>query len=98
MSSEEARLIVLLAGLDTQEAIIAEFRGSDLLYAGLLSDGWSRLYGGTRFIGTIIRGYTSDDVMIERTFGLRALNAIIESKVIAEDFARIVGLLERLRT
>ena len=77
MTAEVAARLIVLAGLDTQDAIAAEFNGAELLYAAISSDGWSRIYGGTRFLGTIARGYTADDRLIERLYGLRAVDAIL---------------------
>jgi hypothetical protein len=77
LTSEVAARLCTLAGLDTQEAIIQEVGDQDLLYAGVLSDGWSRQHGGKRFIGTVIRTWSSDAVLIERTFGLRVVDDLV---------------------
>jgi hypothetical protein len=91
LTSEVAARLCTLAGLDTQDAIIQEIRSQDLLYAGILSDGWSRQHGGRRFIGSVIRTWSSDARLIERTFGLRVVDDLIESKeFVAADFERVV--------
>jgi hypothetical protein len=91
LTSETAARLIALAGLETQRAVAKEFRDAQLLYAGILSDGWSRKYGGTRFLGRVVRGYTADGRLLERTYGVRAVDQIVESKeFIADDFSRVV--------
>jgi hypothetical protein len=49
-----------------------------MMCAGILSDGWARKQGGQRYIGTVVRGWTFDCELIERTVGICPVDVFVE--------------------